>query len=70
MVCIKCKCECIALSSENPEEVLCEDCAFPALSKARKAAALAVEEEYFKRTGIRKTCGEIFRECLFRADKY
>lgn len=43
----------------------CSDCAFDGvLGRAREAAAKAVEESHFQRTGEQKSCGEILRRIL------
>ena len=47
-----------------PGDDECSDCAFPMLARASEAAAGAVEEAHFQRTGERKTCGEILRKSL------
>ena len=47
-----------------PGDDECSDCAFPMLKQASDAAARAVEEAHYERTGERKTCGELLRKTL------
>jgi hypothetical protein len=47
-----------------PGDAECSDCAFPALKRASEAAARAVEEGHFQRTGERKTAGELLRRAI------
>lgn len=62
MICTKCGCECSGFATGNPVEDICSDCAFPALARASKAAAKAVVDDHFARTGEKKSFGEIFFE--------
>jgi len=66
MICNSCGQECVGFPTGNPKEDICSDCAFPALKAASEAASRAVEEDYFERTGERKTSGEILRGMLDR----
>jgi hypothetical protein len=47
-----------------PGDDECSDCAFPILKQASDAAARALEEAHYERTGERKTCGELLRKTL------
>jgi len=67
MLCNKCGEECMGFPTGDPNEDICMDCAYPGLKEASNAAAIAVEEEHFNRTGEQKSCGEIFRGILDRA---
>lgn len=63
---VRCVCKhCGCQMTGYPGDDECSDCANGGMfGRARKAAAKAVEEDHFKRTGEVKTCGEIFRNML------
>ena len=59
-ICKKCGCSMVGYPGDDE----CSGCAYPILKKAREAAAKAVEDAHFERTGERKTCGELLRKDL------
>lgn len=59
-VCKKCGCRMVGYPGDDE----CSDCAFPMLARASEAAARAVEEGHFQRTGERKTAGELMRRAI------
>ena len=59
-VCKKCGCRMVGYPGDDE----CIDCAYPMLARASEAAARAVVEDHFRRTGERKTSGEILRGSL------
>lgn len=60
-VCKHCQCE----MTGYPGDDECSDCAWGGiLGKASEAARKAVEEGHFKRTGERRTAGELLRGVL------
>jgi hypothetical protein len=63
---VRCVCKhCGHVMTGYPGDDECSDCAFGGvLGRASEAAAKAVEEGHFKRTGERKTAGELLRKVI------
>lgn len=60
LVCLKCKTPMVGY----PGEDICSDCAYPVIKQAREAAAAAMEQDHFARTGNKVPAGELIRQSL------